>query len=348
MFKNFLNRVEFKTKKIQSSTIFKNFNESVNKDTGGIITKKILSLNIRIRDHKKILTFKIISTMKDLYLEQSWLRKWNSRIDWIKLTVLMQNRYLTSCKEKLKMTIENKFVKKRILRKELIWKMSLESADIEQISKNYKNFEKVFKNFMNKNALIAYRRWDHSIEFIKRKEILDDYVRTLSEKERKIVKKYIDENLKKNYIRSSKASAEQSIIFAPKSNNEIQLCIDFRKLNDIIKKKSSTLLLMTDLQRQIIRIKWFTQLDLRNTFHLIRMQENDEWKTAFKTEFELFEYTIMSFELKNASTTFQAIISEILQKYLKNFVITYLNDITVYSNTLKEHKSHVRKVFKAL
>ena len=75
------------------------------------------------------------------------------------------------------------------------------------------------------------------------------------EKEKKIVKKYIDENLKKNYIRSSKANADQSIIFASKSDTEIQLCIDFRKLNDIIKKKSFALSLMTDLQRQIIRAK---------------------------------------------------------------------------------------------
>ena len=226
--------------------------------------------------------------------------------------------------------------------------MSFESADIEQLSKDYKNFEKMFKNLMSKNALIAYRRWDHSIEFMKEKDILDDYVRTLSEKEKRIVKEYIDENLKKSYIRSSKASAEQSIIFASKSDNEIQLCIDFRKLNNIIKKRSSTFSLMTDLQRQIIKVKWFTQLNLKDAFYLIRMKKDDEWKTAFKTEFELFEYTIMLFELENASTTFQAIISEILRKYLKDFVITYLNDITVYSNTLKKHKSHVRKVFKTL
>ena len=62
----------------------------------------------------------------------------------------------------------------------------------------------------------------------------------------------------------------------------------------------------------------------------------------------MFEYTIMSFELKNAPTTFQAIISKILQEYLKNFVITYLNNITVYSIMLKKYKSHVRKVLKIL
>ena len=75
MFKNFLDRVEFKIKKIQSSTIFKNFNESVNKDTGDMITEETFSLNIQIRNHKKTIIFKIRSAMKNLYLKQSWLRK---------------------------------------------------------------------------------------------------------------------------------------------------------------------------------------------------------------------------------------------------------------------------------
>ena len=105
MFKDFFYRAEFRTKKIQSSTILRNFDGSVNKDTDGMITEKTFSLNIQIRGHKKTITFKIVSAMRDLYLEQPWLRKWNSCIDWIKLTVLMQNRYLTSRKERLKMTI---------------------------------------------------------------------------------------------------------------------------------------------------------------------------------------------------------------------------------------------------
>ena len=71
MFKDFLNRVEFKTKKIQSSTILKNFNESINKNMNNMITKNILSLNIQIRDYKKTIIFKMISTMKNLYLKQS-------------------------------------------------------------------------------------------------------------------------------------------------------------------------------------------------------------------------------------------------------------------------------------
>ena len=81
---------------------------------------------------------------------------------------------------------------------------------------------------------------------MKEKHIFNDYVRTLS-KEKKTIKKYIDENLKKNYIRLSKANTEQSITFISKSDNKIQLYINFRKLNKIIKKRNSTLLLVIDL-----------------------------------------------------------------------------------------------------
>ena len=62
---------------------------------------------------------------------------------------------------------------------------------------------------------------------------------------------------------------------------------------------------------------------------LNQKKKDDERKTAFKTEFELFEYTIMLFELKNISTTFQVMISEVLRKYLKNFVITYLSGVGI-------------------
>ena len=50
--------------------------------------------------------------------------------------------------------------------------MLFESADIEQVSKDYKDFEKVFKNFMNKDALIVHRRWNHNIKFIKKNTFL--------------------------------------------------------------------------------------------------------------------------------------------------------------------------------
>ena len=71
MFNNFLDRVKFKTKKIESLTIFKNFDKSVNKDTSDMIKEKTFSLRIQLKDHKETIIFRIISAMRNMYLKQS-------------------------------------------------------------------------------------------------------------------------------------------------------------------------------------------------------------------------------------------------------------------------------------
>ncbi len=78
------------------------------------------------------------------------------------------------------------------------------------------------------------------------------------------------------------------------------------------------------------------------------MKAGKEWKTAFRTRYELYEYTMMSFGLTNASTTCQEIINDALRQHLNRFVIAYLNDIMIYSKILKEHVSHVSKVLECL
>jgi len=78
------------------------------------------------------------------------------------------------------------------------------------------------------------------------------------------------------------------------------------------------------------------------------MKAREEWKTAFRTRYELYKYTIMPFGLTNASTTCQEMINDALRQYLDRFVIAYLDDIMIYSKTLKEHVSHVFKVLECL
>jgi hypothetical protein len=78
------------------------------------------------------------------------------------------------------------------------------------------------------------------------------------------------------------------------------------------------------------------------------MKEGEEWKTAFRTRFGLYEYLVMPFGLTNAPATFQAYINNVLRKYLDVFVVVYLDDILVYSKTYEEHVQHVRHVLTAL
>ena len=89
-------------------------------------------------------------------------------------------------------------------------------------------------------------------------------------------------------------------------------------------------------------------LDIEETYYWVRMKEDKEWKTVFQTRYKHYKYTVMSFELKNALTTFQQLINNTVREYLDKFVITYLDNILIYSDTLKKHQQHVLKILKKL
>jgi hypothetical protein len=99
---------------------------------------------------------------------------------------------------------------------------------------------------------------------------------------------------------------------------------------------------------QLSRAKYFTKLDIRGAYNLIRMADGDEWKTAFRTRYGLFESLVMPFGLTNAPATFQAYINETLSSYLDRFCSAFLDDTIVYSETLEEHIVHVRQVLRRL
>jgi len=63
---------------------------------------------------------------------------------------------------------------------------------------------------------------------------------------------------------------------------------------------------------RLSRAKWFTKLDVRDAYNLIRVAEGDEWKMAFRTRYGLYESLVMPFGLSNAPATFQTYINEAL------------------------------------
>jgi len=92
----------------------------------------------------------------------------------------------------------------------------------------------------------------------------------------------------------------------------------------------------------------FHELDVRGAYNLIRMAEGEEWKTAFRTRYDLFESLVMPFGLTNAPADFQGFINETLAPFLDHFTSAYLDDILIYSDTMEEHTRHVHRVLKRL
>ncbi|KAF4476546.1 Transposon Tf2-9 polyprotein [Colletotrichum fructicola Nara gc5] len=159
---------------------------------------------------------------------------------------------------------------------------------------------------------------------------------------------YLEENLKKGYIRPSTSPAGSPILFVPKKNGKLRLCVDYRMLNEMTIKNRYPLPLIDEMRRLLHGANWFTALDLKGAYNLIRMKQGEEWKTAFRTRKGHFEYLVMPFGLTNAPATFQNMINQVLRKYVDICVVVYLDDILIFSPTLEKHKEDVHHVLQAL
>jgi hypothetical protein len=98
----------------------------------------------------------------------------------------------------------------------------------------------------------------------------------MSEKELQELKTYIDINIKKGFIRLSESLAGFPVMFMPKKNGKLRLCVDFRRLNEITIKNRYPLPNISELRDRLSHTKIFTALDLRGAYNLIRMKKGEE------------------------------------------------------------------------
>ena len=146
----------------------------------------------------------------------------------------------------------------------------------------------------------------------------------------------------------SQSQWSSPIVLAKKKDGTLRFCVDYRKLNKVTDRDSYPLPRMRDLFDKLSGAKYFTLLDLASGYWQIPMFEPDKHKTAFISQYGLFEFNVMPFGLVNAPMTFQRVMDVILTGVDWDFVLVYIDDICIISKTFSEHLIHLGKVFDRL
>ena len=303
----------------------------------GMVKQETPELEMKIQGHDERIVFDVVDIRYEAILGIPWLEKHNPRINWRQRRMEFPNCECGYSRERVPFTTA-------------VWVRPKEGtlAVTDQCPPEYQEFEELFKDEKTSLALPKHQPWDHEIPLEPGTKPTFRPIYQLSARELEVLREYLDEHLKKGFIRPSESPAGYPVLFAPKAGGGLRLCVDYRQLNSITIKNRYPLPLIAELQDKIQGAQIFTTIDLRAAYNLIRMKEGEEWKTAFRTRYGLYEYLVMPFGLTNAPASCQALVNQALREYLDRFAVAYLDDILVYSRTVEEHTQHVKLVLRAL
>jgi hypothetical protein len=151
------------------------------------------------------------------------------------------------------------------------------------------------------------------------------------------LREYLAMSLEWGWIWSSTSPAGAPIHFVKKKDGTLRLCVNYRGLNAMTVKDQTPLPLIGEALDRLSRAKVYTTLDVKDAYYNLRIAKGDEWKTAFRTKYGLYEYLVMPFGLTNALASFQRWMNEVVSDYLDVFCIAYLDDILIYSDNIEQH-----------
>jgi hypothetical protein len=202
--------------------------------------------------------------------------------------------------------------------------------------------------FEEPKGLSPERQYDHAIPTLPNVVLINSrpYRYPLLHKDE--IERQVRELLAAGLIVPSNIPYASPVLLVQKKDGSSRFSIDYRKLNDITIKNRFPMPFIDEILDELAGTKYSSKLDMRAGYHQLRMQKQDEHKTAFKTHHGHFQFRVMPFGLTNAHATFQCLMNDILSPFLRKFVLVFLDDILVYSPSLEAHVSHLKLVLSKL
>ncbi|KAH7405600.1 hypothetical protein KP509_15G077200 [Ceratopteris richardii] len=246
------------------------------------ITMETTPLRVHLSDHESHKCFNVISNPVHLVIiGMPSLKKHNPDINWEKNKITCRDIQKNPAYVRAKAFIH-------AVRKEPTYMIyaipakESEKDDPVQLPNQYKGFEDVFEK-KNADILPEHRPYDCPIDLQEGAQPPFGPIYILSPEELTELRKNIDENLAKGFIKHSKSQARAPILFVKKKDGTLRMCVDYRGLNKVTIKSRYPLPLISELLERLGKAKFFTKIDLRGAYNLVRIREGDEWKTAFGT-----------------------------------------------------------------
>ncbi|RXW20770.1 hypothetical protein EST38_g5090 [Candolleomyces aberdarensis] len=318
-------------------------------------------LKLTINGKKKRTAFLVTRLGKEeVILGLPWLKKENPVIDWQEGTLEWRTDRRTEeprpdpneIEDELKAETKPLWIRaKTTASQTLAQKHEEVKPEVplkEQIPKEYHDYLDVFDK-KTATRFPGPRPWDHAIDLKPDFAPRRGKIYSLSPREDKELKEFLDENLAKGYIRSSTSPQASPFFFVAKKDGSLRPCQDYRQLNKATVRNAYPLPRIPDLIDKLRKAKFFTKMDVRWGYNNIRIKDGDQWKAAFITNAGLFEPTVMFFGLTNSPATFQAMMDSIFEEEIREGIaIVYMDDILVFAETLKQLEEYTRRILKKL
>jgi len=216
-----------------------------------------------------------------------------------------------------------------------------------QVKELLKEFDDIFSK-EDPIGLPPFRGIEHQIDLILRASLPNIPTYKTNPKETKEIESQVQDLLEKGWVQKSLSPCVVPILLVPKKDGKWRMCCDCRAINNITIKYMHPIPTLDDMLDELHGSIIFSKIDPKSGYHQIRIKEGDEWKTAFKTKFGLYEWLVMPFGLTNASSTFMRLMNHVLKDCIGKYVVVYLDDILVYSQSLENHLRHLREVLLVL
>ena len=212
--KDYVKRFDVPLTKITESYYMR----TINKTNAIQVQYQIKLLWIRSNNHKEKIVFDVIKTQRDIYLDILWLTKWNFKIEWTLMRIEIESHLFSIFKRLIELKKDlDSFTRKWRIKKKLIV--------TNEVSRLLKRFQKVLKKLKEELLLSAHIQEDHEIILTNSEKLKTESIYELNDEKLIILRKYIDHNLIKEYIRYSKFRTGQPILFTFKKSKELRLCV---------------------------------------------------------------------------------------------------------------------------